>query len=1352
MYKRIVNLIIVFFIISMGFTLLNPPVKADNVSGDITVNTTWSIDKTVIGDVTVKPGITLTINPGITVEFDNGMNLYVEGTLNAIGTAGSKITFTSSTGTTPGLWDSIHFKAFSTGTIQYCIIEYATTGIYCFMASPTIRDNTVSDNSIYGIECRNYSSPDIINNVITDNGDSGIYLFNHSTALVKDNDLLNSVVSYGIHIASSNAIVEHNYIKNNNFAGIYCELLYNVGYCNTTINNNTVTQNSGEGMYFLSASPRLYNNVVTYNGGHGIAPAQNCYARINDNTIQHNDKNGIDCIAVLAFGRPRITNNNISFNNWNGIHVYSGSNPTISNNEIRSNNETGIKIIAASPRINTNNEITYNKNHGISCNYSSRARITGNNIISGNDWHGIYVNYSSPRIENSKITNNDWSGVHLQESANVRMVGNTINNNVKNGITSVTNSKSQIEGSTISNNGGFGIICRASSLDITNSDVNNNGNDGINLFSNSITIINDTSINSNTGDGIYCKSTSPIIELCDILNNQVHAINTDFYSRPLVINSTITTTSGLDYKVTDNSHPISLNTNFTKNNVNIDSTSSLMVQWLLNLKITNSSAGLIPGAKAKLINLNSIEILNSSTNQNGTIKWVVGTEYEEFATTKTMYTPHDLSIVTDGYQPYQTPVTMDQFKWLKIVLNHVPTKPSNLEPVTTHNLTPALKWSPSIEEDQDTVTYHLSLFDGVDNASTKLIDNAVLATTSYQIAAPLSLEYGKGYLVELYADDGKGGVSPTLAQIMYVINNRPPAPTLELVPSDPKTNDNLRCNITQASNDPDSDPVDTIYYTFKWYKNDVLQSEYTKENSTATFIELPHSATTKHELWKCEVTPWDGIEQGITAKILTVIQNSAPEVTEPIADFAIDEDHIDATTINLYDVFEDADNETIMLRAERIVQDGGYNIKVDIDQATGKVTLKPNPNWHGKEVIIFYATDNDNAVAYEGVEIIVNSINDPPILNHTANQTVYEYQWIYINLSAHDYADPRDDLEFSNDARDILPGLRKNKNYFFDKDTGELSISTDTDMIGSYIITVGVTDDNPNGSVSQQVELTVLNRNDPPSTMITTPTSGTKLNTTTPLDFSAQATDPDLDIAGANEQLSYVWKSNLSGILGYGLSLNGVLFKKGLHKISFIVTDSEGLQAKSEIEIKVVQITGPSNGPGIVNGNGPGPDDNGEGSTDGDKGEETDMMFIYILIIVIIVLTLILTLFILKYNKKRKEIASAEAEPSARAEPPSKPEPAEVGAGPSRPQQLEKVEEPPAPPPPLPPAEAASAPTTEPVPPPQPPLTAQPISSADTSELPTAAPITEPATPVETTAAEPPEEGANLDGGEPNDN
>jgi hypothetical protein len=948
------------------------------------------------------------------------------------------------------------------------------------------------------------------------------------------------------------------------------------------------------------------------------------------------------------------------------------------------------------------------------------------------------------------------------------MAGNTIKQNLKNGLSLSFNSKIEIETTLINNNGDYGIVCVASSLDITNSEVKNNGNDGIYLISTLITIINDTQINGNTGDGLYCKSSSPTVELSTILNNGANGVYADFYSRPQIINTSITSPSGLDYKVTDNSHPVNLNTTFSKNNVNIDATSSLTVQWFLNLKVTNSSAGLVAGATAKLINLNLLEVLNSTTNPNGTRYWVVATEYEEFTSSqRTMYTPHDLSIIKDGYQPYNAPITMDQTKWLEIVLNHVPTRPSNFLPVTTHNLTPELTWSPSIEEDLDPVTYHLNLFEGTDNTSTKLVDNAILTTPSYKIVAPLILEYGKSYFVELYADDGKGGISPMLTHVFKVVNAKPQAPTLELVPVGPKTFDNLVCNITAESIDDDIDPVDLVLYTYKWYKNGVLQDQYTTSNVTATFAELPSAATTKNEVWKCEVTPWDGIELGLTAKVQVVIQNSAPEIAEPLEDFGIDEDTVDSTTIDLEKVFEDADNDSLSYRAERVATSGGYNIKVDIDQPTGKVTLQPNPNWHGDEIIIFYATDDDGAEVYEGVEITVRAINDLPVLNWTPSQSVYEHQWIYINLSGYDDADPKDELVFQNDALDIIPGLKKNKNFVFDKNTGELTIETDSDMIGSYLITVGVSDGNENGTVTQQVELTILNMNDAPSAKITMPVSGTKLNTTTPLDLIAQAADPDLEIASANEQLQYIWKSNLSGILGNELTLSNVLLKKGIHKISFIVTDSGGLQSRSEITIQVVQIVGPSTGPDVINGNGPGPVDNGGGSTDGEKSDELDMTYIYILVIVIIVLALILTLFVFKYSKTRRESERLDAEPEPQPQP-------ELGAGPLLPLQQQpppapseaaKPEpEPSAAPPPTPPA-----PAPEPTPEPpaeiaaetpdvpaqpaastEPALAAKLITTEPTSDMLTAQPMSTPAKPVESTT--PPPAESNVEGGEASDN
>lgn len=99
------------------------------VEGEFTwSNTNQAEAYELAGLVTVKPAATLNIEPGVEVAGAAGSELYVEGALNAIGTATQPITFTASTNVRqPGWWNGINFWGptgqRATGRLEYVTVE-----------------------------------------------------------------------------------------------------------------------------------------------------------------------------------------------------------------------------------------------------------------------------------------------------------------------------------------------------------------------------------------------------------------------------------------------------------------------------------------------------------------------------------------------------------------------------------------------------------------------------------------------------------------------------------------------------------------------------------------------------------------------------------------------------------------------------------------------------------------------------------------------------------------------------------------------------------------------------------------------------------------------------------------------------------------------------------------------------------------------------------------------------------------------------------------------------------------------------------------------------------------------------
>jgi hypothetical protein len=89
--------------------------QATNVSSNVTTNTEWMVAGSpyvITAPISVNSGVTLTVDPGVVVEFWSGNYLIVNGTLMAVGTSASPISFTSASATpAAGNWGFVSFTA-----------------------------------------------------------------------------------------------------------------------------------------------------------------------------------------------------------------------------------------------------------------------------------------------------------------------------------------------------------------------------------------------------------------------------------------------------------------------------------------------------------------------------------------------------------------------------------------------------------------------------------------------------------------------------------------------------------------------------------------------------------------------------------------------------------------------------------------------------------------------------------------------------------------------------------------------------------------------------------------------------------------------------------------------------------------------------------------------------------------------------------------------------------------------------------------------------------------------------------------------------------------------------------------
>jgi len=301
-------------------------------SGTLTTDEVWSGTVNITGDVIVPSGITLTIQPGTTVRFaalshdrhggsdTSRCELIINGSLNAVGTPQSPITFTSSSASPmPNHWAGIRANvagAWQTPvfTLQYAIVEYSTSGIVHSMSGtaspPYIGNCTIRYNgSYYGIYLSasgGSGSARVEGCTIYNNGGYGIYAsgYNGSRSLSILNNTINNNTQYGIYCDSSTVTLDHNTIHHNNYYGLLCSST------TATITNNEVYSNNNSGIYCTQGSSVINNNSIHDNTQYGIYiyASGSFTISISLNNIYNNSGGGIYCNASSV---ARLNYNNI---------------------------------------------------------------------------------------------------------------------------------------------------------------------------------------------------------------------------------------------------------------------------------------------------------------------------------------------------------------------------------------------------------------------------------------------------------------------------------------------------------------------------------------------------------------------------------------------------------------------------------------------------------------------------------------------------------------------------------------------------------------------------------------------------------------------------------------------------------------------------------------------------------------------------------------------------------------------------------------------------------------------------------------------------------------------------------
>jgi len=306
--------------------------------------------------------------------------------------------------------------------------------------------------------------------------------------------------------------------------------------------------------------------------------------------------------------------------------------------------------------------------------------------------------------------------------------------------------------------------------------------------------------------------------------------------------------------------------------------------------------------------------------------------------------------------------------------------------------------------------------------------------------------------------DGVNEVASNAVKVtVTAVNDAPSVPTLIFPADDSDITKNSTTLNWSASTDIEDDSI--TYFVF------FEDSSSPKFNTSTADTNIIVNDLTKDVTYFWKVIAGDGnlnSSESLTFQFLAA-HNKEPELSLPIQNVTWLEDTVNSS-INLSAHFTDPDNDVLTFSSTT-----PPDISVSINQATGIVTLTPDPDFNGVNFINFTASDGTNTTLSNQINLTVLNTNDAPILTPIGSLTATQGTLFSFDVNA---TDP--------DVGDILTFSSNSTLFSISPSTGEFSFTPVNDQVGTHSINFSVSD--VSGLQDDEiVTLTVTNLNDAPT-------------------------------------------------------------------------------------------------------------------------------------------------------------------------------------------------------------------------------------------------------------------------------